>query len=213
MPFKNISGQRFGRLTAVLPKGRDKYSKTLWECICDCGALVLKPIGSLMSGNTKSCGCGKHIGFLAVIQKRKDSAFGIYHVRARNSWRHMIDRCNNKNNIHYSDYGGRGISVCERWMDLKLFVEDMGDPPDGMTLDRFPDMNGNYEPKNCRWATPKQQAQNTRRNVFVDFEGEKICISEAATRIGMPKSSLYAKISKAKKDVERRISGKLNSNI
>lgn len=140
-----------------------------------------------------------------MVAQRKLSAFGTHHTRARNSWRHMLHRCENQENKHYADYGGRGISVCDRWHDLRLFVEDMGDPPDGMTLDRWPDQNGNYEPENCRWATAKQQAQNTRRNVMATFNGENLCISEIADRIGMNKQTLYSRVAKAMRDVENRI--------
>jgi hypothetical protein len=205
MPFKNITGVVFGRLTAIKSVGFDKYKKTLWLCKCECGNDKTSPIGSLMSGNTKSCGCGKHIGFSRMVEERKKNAFGIYHTRARSSWHHMIRRCENPADKHFKDYGGRGISVCERWKDLRTFVADMGDPPEGMTLDRWPDMNGNYEPGNCRWATPKQQAQNTRRNVMADFNGENLCLSEIADRIGMKKSTLYARAYKAMRDVEARI--------
>lgn len=205
MGFKNIAGAVFGRLTAIEPVGMDKNRKTLWLCKCECGNEATSPIGSLMSGNTKSCGCGKYAGLSVTLERRKKDAFGIYHVRARNTWHGMIDRCENPANKYFKDYGGRGISVCEQWKDLRIFVADMGDPPDGMTLDRWPDMNGNYEPGNCRWATAKQQAQNTRRNVMADFNGEHLCLAEIADRIGMKRPTLYSRVYKAMQEVEARI--------
>jgi hypothetical protein len=143
--------------------------------------------------------------FQELAKKRKADAFGIHHVRARNTWHHMIDRCENPRNKHYSDYGGRGIVVSDRWKTLQNFVADMGDPPEGMTLDRWPDKNGNYEPGNCRWATPKQQAQNTRRNIMANFQGERLCLSEIAERLNMKKTTLYSRHAAALREVERRI--------
>lgn len=209
MPYKNIADMVFGRLTAIKPVGKDKNGKTLWQCVCACGGEIERPIGALLSGNTKSCGCGRHIGFMREIEKKKKEAFGIHHVRARNSWRHMIDRCTNPENKHFKDYGGRGILVCERWMALKLFVIDMGDPPDGMTLDRWPNKNGNYELNNCRWATPKQQARNTRRNVLAWLGNELLCVAEISERTGVNHATLRSRIDAQMRCVEQRISGAL----
>lgn len=203
--FKEIAGQVFGRLTAVRRMGKDQFGKTQWECMCVCGVVILVDVSRLIGGNTKSCGCLVSDGFRRRNAQRKAEAFGMYHVRARNSWHHMIDRCENPKNKHYKDYGGRGIKVCERWKDLKAFVADMGDPPDGMTLDRWPNKNGNYEPANCRWATPKQQAQNTRRNIIVKLQGEEMCLSEAAVRLKINKGTLHSRYVAALREVERRI--------
>ena len=194
MPYKNISGMKFGFLTAIHPAGIDKNKKTLWKCLCDCGKEKLSPIGSLMSGNTKSCGCGRNAGFQKFIDEKRKNAFGIYHPRAQNSWSHMIDRCTNPSNKNFNYYGGRGIMVCDQWLDLRQFVADMGDPPVGMTLDRR-NTNGNYEADNCRWATPKQQARNTRTNVFVEYDGRKITIAELAELTGIPGSTIYYRVS------------------
>jgi hypothetical protein len=203
--FKEIAGQAFGRLTAVRRMGKDRFGKTQWECACKCGVIILVDVSRLIGGNTKSCGCLVGDAFRKKNEQRKADAFGKYHVRARNSWRHMIRRCENPADKFYKDYGGRGIKVCDRWKDLKSFVADMGDPPDGMTLDRWPDKNGNYEPGNCRWATPKQQAQNTRRNVMVSLEGESMCLSEAADRIGITRTTLFSRVAVELKKVEKRI--------
>jgi DNA-binding MarR family transcriptional regulator len=104
-------------------------------------------------------------------------------------WGAMIQRCTNQNNAHFSNYGGRGISVCDRWLAFANFLEDMGERPNGMTLDRI-DNDGNYEPGNCRWATRKEQAGNTRVTKHVVLDGEVVSLSEAARRLNYDSSQL-----------------------
>jgi hypothetical protein len=99
-------------------------------------------------------------------------------------WVDMIRRCNNPNRENYKDYGGRGISVCDEWMTFEGFYRDMGDPPQGMSIERN-DVNGNYEPSNCRWATIKEQQLNTTRSRFVVVDGEKLNVSTAAAKYGL----------------------------
>jgi hypothetical protein len=111
--------------------------------------------------------------------------------RAYKSWQHMLQRCGNKNNDAWMDYGGRGIRVCDRWLEFANFHADMGDPPPGKTLDRI-NFDGNYELSNCRWADWKTQAQNRRNTSFVTFDGERICLTEAIQRLrSIAKESQY----------------------
>ena len=115
-------------------------------------------------------------------------------TRTYNIWCAMKQRCNYKKSKSYKDYGGRGISICERWENsFDNFLEDMGYCPAGCSIDRI-DNNGDYEPGNCRWATRKEQGRNTSRNVFIDFNGEKKTISEVAEAIGMNYRTLYYRI-------------------
>lgn len=107
-----------------------------------------------------------------------------------NSWLSMHQRCEYPAHKSYARYGGRGISVCARWSDFKLFLEDMGDRPKGMTLDRWPNTNGNYEPGNCRWATYKQQQRNRRSNRLIDFNGETKPLVEWAELYGIRRDTL-----------------------
>lgn len=112
------------------------------------------------------------------------------------SWANMNYRCHNPDHPWYPDYGARGIFVCDRWRDdYDAFYQDMGPRPEGMTLERI-DLNGNYEPNNCRWATRLEQSRNTRRNRTVTFQGETLCVAEWAERLGLHKSALEQRLNK-----------------
>jgi len=110
-----------------------------------------------------SCGCEKREQTIQRFTKHGHSSNGIL-TRTYNSWRKMKERCLNFEAINFDDYGGRGITVCERWMQFENFLADMGERPEGKTLDRYPDNDGNYEPGNVRWATPKEQYANRRQS-------------------------------------------------
>ena len=154
--FKDITGQKFARLTAAWPVGR-KHGYICWLFFCDCGTSLIAYAYSVVSGNTKSCGC------LKIEVSRKHGRATIP-VGTYGSWRSMKQRCENPKNKRYPGWGGRGIKVCERWSTSFVnFLADMGERPPGKTIDRYPDLNGNYEPGNCRWATPKEQQNNMRK--------------------------------------------------
>lgn len=110
------------------------------------------------------------------------------------SWLCMKQRCLNPKDPRYKDYGGRGIKVDLRWMGFINFRADMGPRPQGTSLDRFPNKDGNYEPGNCRWATPKQQQRNMRTNRLIEYRGEKLTVMEWAERFGIPRDTLRARI-------------------
>lgn len=175
----DMSGRRVGRLVVIRRVENCIHNKPQWECVCDCGKLVTVKADRLQGKHTRSCGCLKIDLLVANV-----STHGKSSTRTYATWEHMIDRCTNPNNKRYSDYGGRGIVVCERWRKFECFMQDMGERPDGCTLDRI-DVNGNYEPSNCRWATPKEQQRNLRSNHLVDVNGEPVTISEAAELTGM----------------------------
>jgi len=161
--LKDYTGQKFGRLTAIALVYRDKKNNHLWAFKCDCGATANKRIKSVREGHTSSCGC---LQKEALVHRNTRHGLIAQMRPEYRSWRDMRARCNNPNNSDYANYGGRRISVCERWNDFAKFVEDMGPRTVGMTLDRI-DPNGNYEPANCRWADAKTQANNKRTNRIV----------------------------------------------
>src|SRR3990167_5643678 len=119
---------------------------------------------------------------------------GLTHSRARNIWRWMMRRCYDPKTVKYDRWGGRGITVCERWHDLRNFFTDMGHPPPGMTIDRI-NNDGNYEPSNCRWAAYKQQARNTARNRYLEFRGEKKLLTDWGLQYRINLSTLHHRLS------------------
>ena len=169
---KDLTGLKFGRLTVLkqVPKPEHlKYKARYWLCECDCGNDRIVPRNNLIKNNTTSCGClNKEI----VSNMRKDSAtHDMTKTRFYGIWRNMKYRCNNKNCRAYPNYGGRGISVCDRWDKFENFYEDMYESyqkhlneygEKQTTLDRK-NNNGNYESSNCRWATYEEQLNNRIR--------------------------------------------------
>jgi hypothetical protein len=164
MKLIDMSGRKFERLTVMF---RDKFSsgkKVKWFCACDCGILVSVDGSKLRNGETKSCGClqkqeqAKRI--IKLNTKHGHNKKG-QQTKTHKSWTAMLQRCNNPKNTSFKDYGGRGIKVCERWSDFENFLQDMGERPKNKTLDRI-NVNGDYEPNNCRWATLSEQQRNRR---------------------------------------------------
>lgn len=118
---------------------------------------------------------------------------GVVDSRTFWSWASMLERCLSRDSRAWRHYGGRGITVCDRWLLVSNFLADMGSRPEGMTLDRI-DNNGNYEPGNCRWASPATQARNTRRNRFVELSGQRMTHSEAARALGVSEATIMRRV-------------------
>lgn len=187
-----LTGLRFGRLLVTKQAGTKK-NRPLWECLCDCGKVVFHAAGELRNGHSASCGC-----LSAELTKTR----GIKHGNAARSgctpeydaWMNMKARCYDIDGKQYQNYGGRGIIVCDRWLEsFANFLEDMGQRPSNKhSLDRFPDINGSYFKENCRWATREEQDLGKTSNKWLEYNGEKLLISHWAKRLKCsPVSILY----------------------
>jgi hypothetical protein len=150
------TGKRFGRLIVIKQAGRNKYGQILWKCVCDCGSTIVAQGGNLQNGCTKSCGCLKKETIGAL-----NKTHGMTGTSAYGVWKHIIQRCNNQNSKDYKDYGGRGITVCIRWLKFENFLEDMGERSPELSIDRKNNDLG-YFKENCRWATIEMQRRNQR---------------------------------------------------
>ena len=184
MKLVDRTGQLFGKLTVVEQAGRDKLKKVLWRCKCECGNETVVVSGSLVTGNTTSCGCDKG------NYKHGGTGKGSY-----NTWRAMIRRCTIPTDKDYPRYGGRGVSVCPAWLDYRNFAVDMGEPTGDETLDRI-NVYGNYEPDNCRWAGVQTQNRNTRLRVnsTTGYIGVSVVGKRFLAKITVGKKSYYSKL-------------------
>lgn len=184
-PLKDYSGRRFGRLVAVrLIEREPKWNGHKWLFRCDCGKEKVISIKSVRSGHTASCGC---LFLDRLVEKNTTHGLSKKHPREYRSWKDMRSRCNNSNNGDYTDYGGRDIAVCNRWDDFAAFFADLGPCPKGLTLDRI-EVDGDYEPLNCRWATSNVQANNKRTNRQITIDTETKTLQEWCRHFGIEHS-------------------------
>lgn len=160
--------------------GKDKHGwkLTRWNAVyeCDCGNRFVMQCRS--ESVTKSCGCFARETARKLLKGNTNRrTHNATSSSTYSSWHQMKSRCNSISHVEFHRYGERGITFCERWKLFDLFLRDMGERPIGKTLDRI-DVNGNYCPENCRWATPKEQSRNTRRNVIVEIDGQSKTVAE-----------------------------------
>ena len=166
--YTDLSGKTFGQLQVESVshfRGENKNRRVFWNCKCNCGKTKAVRSDWLTTGAVISCGCVRKERS-AQATKAACTKHGMVGTPTYRSWSQMKVRCTDPSNHKFPDYGGRGIQVCERWKDFALFLEDMGVRPDGTSIDRI-DVNGNYEPGNCRWADAKTQRNNRRDSLEV----------------------------------------------
>lgn len=188
MPLvRDITGQRFGRLVALEPTSDRIQGRIAWKCTCDCGAYHFSTVTHLLSGNTTSCGCLKRD--VIALRNKSNVIHGYTNSPTWVSWMLMRQRCTNPKHKSFAEYGGRGITICERWESFENFLADMGERPANHSLDRR-DPNGNYAPDNCRWATSEEQANNKRTSRRYTYDGRTQTLAQWAREIGVSRQSL-----------------------
>lgn len=186
--FADITGKRFHMLVPTRCVGH-LGGKTRWECACDCGQTTVKAYQHLVLGLTKSCGCLRR-KVAAESLRKTATVHGLSKHAWYSIWAGMMDRCYNANFHRYHRYGGRGITVCDRWHDPRAFHADMGDVPDGLSIERIDNDRG-YSPDNCRWASCVEQNNNRASTRRIEFRGESLSGAQWARRLGIDKATMY----------------------
>lgn len=182
-------GLKFGRLLVTDFAEKQNTKKLSWKCLCDCGKENIVIGSELRRGKVQSCGC------LAKEKSRERmTTHGKSTSKAYSSWNAMMKRCYQKTHNGFDDYGGRGVTVCESWHTFENFYADMGDPEDGMTIDRL-DNAGNYSLDNCRWATKTEQNENRKVTKWLELNGVRQTQAKWAAQLGMWPSSLARRLS------------------
>ena len=191
--YKDLSGEKYGRLLVIERHGSSACQKATWLCQCDCGNTTIVTTGSLHNGNTSSCGCLYKEVRPYTARKHGESQTRLYSI-----WKAMNKRCNNNNTGRWNRYGGRGITVCKEWQDDYIPFRDwslQNGYSDNLSIDRI-NNDGNYEPSNCRWATTTQQANNTSHNVWIKHDGRIQSMSQWGAELGIPISTLSCRYKK-----------------
>jgi len=201
---KNMIGQKIGQLLVIAPAKSYKHG-SVWTCRCDCGVIVAVRGHSLRKKNpTQSCGC--------INPGKSSHGHNNTNSPTYRTWMAMKQRCSNPKNIAFDRYGGRGISVCQRWQNsFENFINDMGPRPPGHTIERR-NVDGNYTPDNCCWIPNDKQCLNRRSNVIIEFNGKKQTVTEWSKEIGIPREIIYHRI-KAKWPIDKVLSVHLFKKI
>lgn len=183
----DVVGQRFGRYVVISNSSiRTKAKKQMVYCRCDCGTERLVTVGNLRSGISESCGCLK-----SEKTRLRRTKHGLSQTTMYLRYRGMIRRCYMLGSPEFHNYGARGIKVCARWLEsVENYIQDMGQPPfEWASVDRI-DNSGDYCKDNCRWASKKEQSLNRRTTNFIEFNGETLCVSDWAKKIGLSNGGL-----------------------
>lgn len=204
--YKNISGQKFGRLIAIERIGQDEQGILLWKCKCECGNEVIVRVSNLINGHTKSCGC---------LQKEKAAEVNTIHGGTKREnksrlfvvWCNMKSRCFNEKATGYGYCGARGISVCRKWREsyevFRKWSLENGYSED-LQIDRI-DNERNYKPANCRWITSQKQNNNRRNNRLLTYQGETKTVAEWARKVEIKRGTLSARINRSNWSVKKAL--------
>lgn len=185
--LQDLTGFKFGRLTAISLSEKRSGRKTFWDCVCECGKNKTIRTDSLKDGSVRSCGClKKEQDRINLPNGQGVISHGLSKERIYSTWRGMLSRCEDENDKSYKSYGGRGIKACSDWHDLQNFVDwaYANEYDDSLTLERI-DVNGNYEPNNCTWIPIEKQALNKRNTIRIEYKGETKTISEWSKELGI----------------------------
>ena len=196
----DFTPETFGRLTTIGPKfrlreGAKGRGVTRQVCQCDCGQVGVYRCGDIKRTHTRSCGC-----LYTDVTKTRCTTHGKAYSVEYSTWCNLYRRCHNPKDREYHYYGGRGIRVCDRWREpngqgFLNFLSDMGErPAENLSIDRYPDKDGNYEPGNCRWATDKEQCRNRRSNALWTYNGKTQCIAAWAEEVGISQFILWKRL-------------------
>lgn len=190
--LKELSGQKFGKLTVIKRVENDKHGLPRWECKCDCGNTTLVSGQHLRENRIKSCGC---------LKKNGKTKTRLYRI-----WSSMKNRCENPKRKDYKHYGHKGIEICKEWHDFLTFYEwaNSNGYSENLTLDRI-DANGNYEPSNCRWATAKEQCNNRTNNHLITYNGKTLTVSQWAEERNINHDTLFSRINRMNWDISRAL--------
>ena len=183
-----IINKKFEMLTVI--RYADPFSSEYFICRCECGTEKRIRVYPLLNKTTRSCGCLRRNGVAA-----KNRTHGLAGTPAHRSWKAMLTRCTNSKNHKFPSYGGRGIKICDRWMKFENFYADMGDRPQGTTLDRI-DVDGDYTPDNCQWATADQQRFNKRGSSYVEAFGCRMNVGRWAKMTGIHPGTIRDRINR-----------------
>ncbi len=184
--------------------------KGVWWCRCRCGkeqqvgaSVLTKGLARIRAG-AGSCGCRK------CSNLKHGHATGYTHSKTHAVWSNMVQRCSNKNSTYFTDYGGRGIKVCQRWLKFENFLADMGEQPEGMTIDRI-DNDGNYTPTNCRWADRTTQNRNSRHTRFITIGKRTMCLTEWGIICKTNITAILGRASRKREDIRDTIKHFINT--
>lgn len=207
--YIDLTGQRFGRNYVVgLANIRGNANQIMWNCLCDCGKSHIVSTGTLRRGDSRSCGCLQKDTVIRMQTTHGDSKSRLYRI-----WRAIRQRTGNIKNTNYHNYGGRGITVCSEWSDYAEFSKWSLDNgyTDQLTIDRI-NINGNYEPSNCRWVTIKTQSFNKRNNHLLTYKGETKTLTEWRRQYGFAHATFYKRLDKWGDDLDKVFQTPINKS-